>query len=111
MTQPEQIPPDALAELGNKIAQAEATSQGKNNLIAQVNRESGLAWRVMVEIAAGPTLGLWLGYWLDRQFGTSPLWVLALFFIGLAAGFLNAYKSATKKNRAVGFQASSTTKE
>ena len=37
-------------------------------------------------------MGFGAGYWLDKQFGTSP-WLMFLgFFLGLAAGILNVYR-------------------
>lgn len=37
----------------------------------------------------------WLGWFLDKKFGTS-YWIVVLFFIGAVAGFRNIYKLAMK---------------
>jgi F0F1-type ATP synthase assembly protein I len=37
-------------------------------------------------------MGFWLGTVLDRWFGTRPLFTIACFFLGLAAGILNVYR-------------------
>ena len=37
-------------------------------------------------------LGFGAGYWLDKQFGSSPWLAFLGFFLGLAAGILNVYR-------------------
>lgn len=41
-------------------------------------------------------LGAALGYFLDRWLGTRPWLFVLFFFIGLAAGILNVYRTARK---------------
>ncbi|TAH36055.1 MAG: AtpZ/AtpI family protein [Alphaproteobacteria bacterium] len=93
-----------LEKFGQRIDAAEEKLDGKPSVIAQANRDSGLAWRVMVDIIAGPAVGLLVGYALDKATGLSPLFILLCFFLGMGGGFLNAYKTATKKSNAVGFK-------
>lgn len=93
-----------LEQFGQRIDEAEHKLDGKPSIIAQTNRDSGLAWRVMVDIIAGPAVGLLIGYALDKVTGLSPLFILLCFFLGMGGGFLNAYKTATKKTNAVGFK-------
>lgn len=38
--------------------------------------------------------GFLIGYGLDRAFGTSPLFVILFFFIGVAAGIVNVIRTA-----------------
>jgi F0F1-type ATP synthase assembly protein I len=33
-----------------------------------------------------------LGWWLDKKFGTSPLWLIVLLLIGLASTAIDIYK-------------------
>ena len=53
----------------------------------------GSRWgmRVGMEIVASAVIGLGLGFWLDRHFGTQPLFLLLFFAFGAGAGFLNLY--------------------
>lgn len=37
-------------------------------------------------------LGLFLGIFLDRRFGTAPLFTLSLLFLGIATGFWSIFK-------------------
>jgi ATP synthase protein I len=52
----------------------------------------GAGIQVGVELVAGVIGGGLIGYWLDRWFGTWPIMFLILFFLGAAAGMLNAYR-------------------
>ena len=41
-------------------------------------------------------IGAAFGWWLDNVFGSSPWLFLVFFFLGLVAGVLNVYRTATK---------------
>lgn len=42
-------------------------------------------------------IGFGFGYWLDTNFGTKPILMLVFGMFGIAAGFINIYR--TVKNR------------
>jgi ATP synthase protein I len=52
----------------------------------------GAGVQVGVELVAGVIGGALIGYWLDRWLDTWPLWFLIFFFLGAAAGMLNAWR-------------------
>ena len=52
----------------------------------------GAGVQVGVELVAGVIGGGLIGYWLDRWFDTWPVLFLIFFFLGAAAGMLNAYR-------------------
>ena len=52
----------------------------------------GTGIQVGVELIAGVVVGGLMGYGLDRWFETWPLWFIVFFFLGAAAGMLNAYR-------------------
>ena len=52
----------------------------------------GAGVQVGVELVAGVFGGALIGYWLDRWFETWPVLFLVFFFLGAAAGMLNAYR-------------------
>jgi ATP synthase protein I len=56
------------------------------------NRSFGSGLQAGVEILAGVGGGLLIGWGLDRWFGTRPLFLIAFFMLGAAAGLLNAYR-------------------
>jgi hypothetical protein len=41
-------------------------------------------------------LGTALGWWLDERLGTSPFGLILFFFLGLAAGILNVYRTMSR---------------
>ncbi len=43
--------------------------------------------------------GFGIGYWLDRWLGTSPLFVIVFFFIGVAAGIINVIRTVNAVTR------------
>ncbi len=43
--------------------------------------------------AASIALLTWLGYWLDKKWGTSPWWILIGALLGVATGFYHFFKT------------------
>ena len=43
--------------------------------------------------------GFLIGYFLDRWLGTSPLFLLVFFFLGVAAGIVNVVRTAGAVSR------------
>jgi ATP synthase protein I len=52
----------------------------------------GAGVQVGIELVAGVIGGALIGYGLDRWFETWPILFLVFFFLGAAAGMLNAYR-------------------
>jgi ATP synthase protein I len=52
----------------------------------------GAGVQVGIELVAGVIGGGLIGYALDRWLGTWPICFLVMFFLGAAAGMLNAYR-------------------
>ena len=59
----------------------------------------GKALKIGTELVAAVMVGATIGFLLDNWFGTKPLLTIFLFFIGVAAGILNVFKSAKKMNK------------
>ncbi|SNZ07896.1 ATP synthase protein I [Persephonella hydrogeniphila] len=49
-----------------------------------------------LHLVSGVIVGVLLGYFLDKYFGTSPWLTIIFFFLGIAAGFRNMYKDVQK---------------
>lgn len=64
----------------------------------------GFGLRIAVDLLAGLALGVGLGLLLDSWLGTSPLMLVAFFFLGAAAGMLNVYRVATGQGFGVGYR-------
>lgn len=45
-----------------------------------------------LHLVSGPLVGFAIGYGLDYWLGTAPWCKLAMFFVGIGAGFLNVYR-------------------
>jgi ATP synthase protein I len=56
----------------------------------------GTGFRVASELFAGILVGGFIGWWIDRWFGTAPVGLLVLLLVGAVAGFWNVYKLAAK---------------
>jgi ATP synthase protein I len=52
----------------------------------------GAGLQVGIELVAGVVGGVLIGYALDRWLDTAPLLLIVFFFLGAAAGTLNAYR-------------------
>ncbi len=52
-----------------------------------------VGWSVVVPMV----LGVFLGLWLDRKFGTGSRWTIALLLFGLCVGCVNAWRTITKE--------------
>jgi len=54
-----------------------------------------------IEMGVALAIGMGIGWWLDRTFGTRP-WLLVIFTVfGIVAGFRNAIRAANKEMRRV----------
>ena len=72
--------------------------------------------RVATELVAGVIVGAFIGWVLDNWLGTSPLFLLVLFFLGAISGMLNVWRIFTGRGLAAGYfdehkRASDTDKE
>ena len=52
-----------------------------------------------VELVLPVLLGVFGGAWLDRRFGTTPWLVVTGSLLGIAAGFLNFFRSVLPRSR------------
>jgi ATP synthase protein I len=64
------------------------------------------AWRSLGELASvgitmvvSTMIGLGAGYWGDRWLGTAPWLMLVGLLLGIAAGFVNLFRSAKRAER------------
>ena len=59
----------------------------------------GKALKISTELVAAVVVGSTIGFLLDNWFDTKPLLIICFFFIGVAAGILNVFKSAKRMHR------------
>jgi ATP synthase protein I len=72
-----------------------ATPNSRKSL-ADTVRTIGALSTVGFSFVLAIVLGAALGYFLDRWLGTGPWLFVLFFFVGLAAGILNVYRTARK---------------
>ena len=66
-------------------------------------RMAVMAGRAATELVAGVVVGALIGFALDRWLGTSPLFLLVMFFVGAVAGMMNVWRMATGRGMKAGF--------
>lgn len=54
----------------------------------------GIAFRLSTELVAGVFVGGAIGLLLDKWLSTGPVFLLIFFFLGMAAGILNVFRTA-----------------
>ena len=59
----------------------------------------GKALKISTELVAAVVVGSTIGFLLDNWFDTKPLVTICFFFMGVAAGILNVFRSAKKMNK------------
>jgi len=77
----------------------------KNTNIDKTKNESsnaaslGKALKISTELVAAVVVGSIMGFLLDGWFDTKPLLTICFFFMGVAAGILNVFRSAKKMHK------------
>ena len=59
----------------------------------------GVGLKISTELVAAVIVGSTIGFLLDNWFGTKPLLIIIFFFMGVAAGILNVFRSAKKMHK------------
>ena len=59
----------------------------------------GKALKISTELVASVIVGSTIGFLLDNWFDTKPLLTICFFFMGVAAGILNVFRSAKRMNK------------
>ena len=75
------------------IKNSEENNQGSNAA------SLGKALKISTELVAAVFVGSTIGFLLDNWFDTKPLLTICFFFMGVAAGILNVFRSAKKMNK------------
>ena len=59
----------------------------------------GKALKISTELVAAVVVGATIGFLLDSWFDTKPLLTICFFFMGVAAGITNVFRSAKRMNK------------
>jgi ATP synthase protein I len=98
-------PKDDLEARLRAAREREAKADGSDGSGGGTTAGIGIGLRIGVEMVAGLAVGLAIGWGLDRWLGTKPWLMVVFFFLGAAAGILNAYRAASGMDDSVGFGA------
>ncbi len=84
------------SDLANFEARLRVTQKAHQQPVNTAARGSamGIAFRLSTELVAGIFVGGGIGLLIDKWLGTGPLFLLIFFFLGVAAGILNVFKTA-----------------
>ena len=81
-------------DFATRLSAARKAQDGANGPARGQSRQTGLAYRVAIEMAAGLAVGAGLGWMLDRWLGTRPVFLAVMAMMGFAAGVLNVWRAA-----------------
>ena len=88
-----------LKEISTRLKIAKKNIIKSQQKITGSNAASlGKALKISTELVAAVVVGSTIGFLLDSWFGTKPLLTICFFFMGVAAGILNVFRSAKKMN-------------
>ena len=89
-----------LREISTRLEIAKKNIKKKQNKNRRTNAASiGKAFKISTELVAAVVVGSTMGFLLDNWFGTKPMLTICFFFMGVAAGILNVFKSAKKMHK------------
>ena len=89
-----------IKEIATRLEIAKKSIKNMRNNNQGSNAASlGKALKISTELVAAVVVGSIIGFLLDGWFDTKPLLTFCFFFMGVAAGILNVFKSAKKMQR------------
>jgi len=81
-------------EFHDRLAAAQAARRKAEPKGDAPRSPMGLAFRIGVDLVAAIVVGTGIGWLLDALFGTFPVFAIAFFFLGGAAGVMNVMRVA-----------------
>ena len=86
-----------IKEIATRLEIAKKSIKNMRNNNQSSNAASlGKALKISTELVAAVVVGSIIGFLLDGWFDTKPLLTICFFFMGVAAGILNVFRSAKK---------------
>ena len=82
-----------IDEIDAQLKKARGTVEKPRGPALVSHRQTAVAYRVLVDMIAGLLVGGFLGYWLDRWWGTRPYMLVAMTVVGFAGGMHNAWRA------------------
>lgn len=97
---------DPLKELGERLDQARRKREPVVRSAPQEGTSSALAlgWRIGLELVVAVVVGFFIGWAIDKWLGTRPWGMIGFFFLGIAAGMVNVYRTVAGMGMAMGYR-------
>jgi len=86
-------------ELGQKIKEAQSR-QPEPGIKKPASPQNSRALRAGTDFVAALVVGVFLGYWIDRWLGTTPIAIIICMLLGFGAGIMNLYRSQSGGDKA-----------
>ena len=86
--------PDRLKALEKRLQQVKGKVKPERTNTVKGFSQGEVAWRMVIELVTGMSLGLAIGYGLDVLFGTLPIFLVIFSLFGFAAGVKTMLGSA-----------------
>lgn len=94
---------DPLRELGERLDRArEAQRPASAPADRGTNAALAQGWRVGFELVVAIAVAVFIGWAVDKALGTRPWGMIVFFFLGIAAGMWNVYRTVTGMGQAIG---------
>jgi ATP synthase protein I len=90
------LPPDARLESLDRRLERLQQAEARRTASAQPDPTSRIAQLVMGHLIGGPLGGALIGWGLDTLFGTFPLFLMVLLFLGFGIGVWNVFRLSNR---------------
>lgn len=91
-----------LHDLEGKVRDARSRHEPASSASQDRGSAMGEALKLSTEMIAGVAVGGFIGWALDRLFGTAPILMVVFLILGAAAGILNVIRSAQRRQAEAG---------
>ncbi len=87
--------------MGEGIDKAYGSRNLPGRVSRQANSDLGMGLRIGLELVVAVLVGTGLGWLFDRELGTQPWALVTGFFLGVATGMVNIYRTAMSLSRSM----------
>lgn len=84
-----------LEELNHSIKKAKLLIEDEP-LTKKENKSLHFAYKIVIELIAGFTVGAFIGYKIDQYFDTIPIFTITCLFLAFFGSMLNIYRTTMK---------------
>jgi ATP synthase protein I len=91
-----------LHDLEDQVRAARSRHEPASSEAQDRGSAMGQALKLATEMIAGVAVGGFIGWALDRLFGTAPILMVVFLILGAAAGILNVIRSAQRRQAQAG---------